>query len=378
MSGGLPKELNHRCRQVFLQCDEFKDYDALIAVFVTDELLPFKSEIRNANNRKQLVDFCLEDLLQKRIKSGKPVLEIFLATLKDKYEVGNALHDELAALYRDVHLAFTKIEVLSKQIQLSYQQFPDVLSFNLPGEELFAGRKQLIHEFLSLSKKTRIVAIIGIPGVGKTSLMKQVASQLELNRVFWYEFHPELASLNHILITLAQFIEKQIDNGDNLTFTFKSSELSDEQRIAIIIKNLNHHRYYLFFDSVDLIEKNSKIESFFSILKQKLTQSIIFISSRAKPCFCKPIDEAKKILKVFHLDGLRDVDEIQDFFVRRSIQISSELARKIDKRFGGLPLALELIAVLFKEDFTEEHLLALAEDQVIEQLFDEIYERLTP
>ncbi|NJO65754.1 MAG: hypothetical protein HC836_49090 [Richelia sp. RM2_1_2] len=78
------------------------------------------------------------------------------------------------------------------------------------------------------------------------------------------------------------------------------------------------------------------------------------------------------------MDGLRDVDEIQDFFVRRSIQISSELARKIDKRFGGLPLALELIAVLFKEDFTEEHLLALAEDQVIEQLFDEIYERLTP
>ncbi|NJM23308.1 MAG: hypothetical protein HC907_34035 [Richelia sp. SM1_7_0] len=129
MSGGLPKELNHRCRQVFLQCDEFKDYEALIAVFVTDELLPFKSEIRNANNRKQLVDFCLEDLLQKRIKSGKPILEIFLAALKDKYEVGNALHDELAALYKDVHLAFTKREVLSKEIQLSSRQFPDVLSF---------------------------------------------------------------------------------------------------------------------------------------------------------------------------------------------------------------------------------------------------------
>lgn len=378
MSGGLSKELNHRCRQVFLQCDEFKNYEALIAVFVTDKLLPFKSEIRNANNPKQLVDFCLEDLLQKRIKSGKPALEFFLETLKDKYEVGNALHDELAALYKDVHLAFTKIEVLSKQIQLSYQQPPDVLSFNFLGEELFVGRKRLICELLSLSNKTRIVAIVGIPGVGKTSLMKQVASQLKLNHVFWYEFHSGLLSLNNILITLAQFIGNQIDDGDNLAFTLKSPELSEEQRIAIIIKHLNQNCYYLFFDSVHLIEKNSNIESFFSFLKQKLTQSIIFISSRAKPCFCKPIDEAKKILKVFHLDGLRDVDEIQDFFVRRSIKISSELAREIDKRFGGLPLALELIAVLFKEDFTEEHLLALAEDQVIEQLFDEIYERLTP
>ncbi|NJL65438.1 MAG: hypothetical protein HC903_31255 [Methylacidiphilales bacterium] len=93
---------------------------------------------------------------------------------------------------------------------------------------------------------------------------------------------------------MAQFIGNQIDDGDNLAFTLKSPKLSEEQRIAIIIKHLNQNRYYLFFDSVHLIEKNSNIESFFSILKQKLTQSIIFISSRANPAYVNQLMKQKK------------------------------------------------------------------------------------
>ncbi|MDF5726658.1 MAG: tetratricopeptide repeat protein [Rhizonema sp. PD38] len=378
MSGGLPRELNNRCRQVLLQCDEFNDYENLIAVFVTDELLAFKFEIRNANSRKQLVNYCLEDLLQKRTKSGEPVLPIFLANLKDRYERGNALHDELADLYNHVYLALKKVETLAREIQFSYQSFSNALNFESSTEELFVGRKQLIQELLSPSDKTRIIAILGIPGVGKTSLIKQIASRLELSEVFWYEFHWGLLSFNNVMISLAQFIDKQTDTDKNLTITIQTPELSDEQRISIIIEHLNKNRYYLFFESIHIIEENSKIDSLFSICKQKLKQSIIFITSRSKPCFCKPIDEAKKIVKIVQLDGLRDFEEVQDFFTQRGIQISPELIEKIDKRFGGLPLALELIATLFQEDFTEEDLLALAEDQAIEQLFDEIYERLNP
>ncbi|MDJ0620914.1 MAG: tetratricopeptide repeat protein [Calothrix sp. MO_192.B10] len=320
----------------------------------------------------------MDDLLQKRTNSGIPILLIFLSTLKDKYEQGNALYDELAALCNDLHLVTNKRELLTRETQLSYQQFSYALNFESSNEELFVGRKQLIQELLSPSGQTRIFAILGIPGIGKTSLLKQVASSLETSRVFWYEFHPGLLSLNNVLISLAQFIDKQIDTEENLTVTIQSPELSEEQRISIIIENLNKSRYYLFFDSVHIIETNSKINSLFFIFKQKLKQSLIFVNSRSKPYFCKPIDEAKKIVKVVHLDGLRDFEEVQYFFAQRGIQIYSELVEKIDKRFGGLPLALELIAVLFQEDFTEEDLLAFAEDQTIEQLFDEIYERLNP
>jgi tetratricopeptide (TPR) repeat protein len=378
MSLGLPKELINRCRKALLQCDEFKDYETLIAVFVTDELLPFKHEIRNANNRNQLVDYCLEDLLQKRTRSSKPILSFFLETLKDKYDRGNALHDDLAALCKDLHLVTNKREVLTKQTQLSYQSFSHELNFESSSEELFVGRRQLIQELLSPSDKTRIIAILGIPGIGKTSLLKQVASRLELSQVFWYEFHPGLLSLNNVLTSLAHFIDKQTDTEEKLISTLQPPQLSEEQRIAIIIEQLNKNRYYLFFDSVHLLEKNSKIDSLFSIFKQKLKQSLIFVSSRSKPYFCKPIDEAKKIVKVVQLDGLRDFEEVQDFFAQRSIEIYPELFEKIDKRFGGLPLALELIVVLFQENFTEKDLLALAEEQTIEQLFDEIYEGLNP
>jgi hypothetical protein len=115
MSIGLPPELTNQCRKVLLQCEEFHDYETLITVFVTDELLPFKSQIRKANNRKQLIDYCFEDLLQKYTKNSDPILPIFLATLKDRYDQENALYHELKELCTTVDSAFQKNNFCSQQ-----------------------------------------------------------------------------------------------------------------------------------------------------------------------------------------------------------------------------------------------------------------------
>ncbi len=46
-----------------------------------------------------------------------------------------------------------------------------------------------------------------------------------------------------------------------------------------------------------------------------------------------------------------------------------------------MPLALELVVILLKSDFSEVNLVALmneAEERIIDRLFDKIYDRLEP
>lgn len=245
----------------------------------------------------------------------------------------------------------------------------------------FVGRENIIQQLESAANQTLMIVILGIPYIGKTALMQQIASRLAQNKkcVFWYDFRAGLISLGDVLIQLARFLDNQPQREDYLVSALQSPILSENEQVALIVEELNKGCYHLFFDSVHHIDKESALGSFFSVLKQQLQQGTIFIASRSKPCFCKPIDEANKIIRIFEVDGLREFEELQDFFARRGISLSPKLAHVIDFRFGGLPLALELIAALLSENFTEEELLwkiDQAEEQTIESLFEEVYEQL--
>ena len=94
----LPSDIYRLCRKVLLDCREFESYRALRAVFVTDELRPFRIGLREADNPVALIDLNLEYLLEQRLKGGQSVFPIFLAALRDRYEPGDALREELGGL----------------------------------------------------------------------------------------------------------------------------------------------------------------------------------------------------------------------------------------------------------------------------------------
>ena len=48
---GLSNELYNRCRTTLLKCNEFDSDTSLRAVFVTDELYPFRDRLPAAANR---------------------------------------------------------------------------------------------------------------------------------------------------------------------------------------------------------------------------------------------------------------------------------------------------------------------------------------
>ena len=99
---GLSSELYNRCRTTLLKCGEFDRDTSLRAVFITDDLYPFRDRLPSADNKAARVDAVLGYLLEQQISDGRPVLPLFLAALRDKYQPGDALRDELDTLTQAV------------------------------------------------------------------------------------------------------------------------------------------------------------------------------------------------------------------------------------------------------------------------------------
>ena len=106
----LPNELHKCCRDILLQCTEFDSDASLRTAFVSDELYPFRGGLPEAASVSARVDATLEYLLPKRLSDGQPVLPLFLSTLRDRYQPGDALHDELGTLGEVVQSAMAQPE----------------------------------------------------------------------------------------------------------------------------------------------------------------------------------------------------------------------------------------------------------------------------
>lgn len=249
-----------------------------------------------------------------------------------------------------------------------------------PREENFVGRDQLIRNLLSAEKSSHMVVILGIPGVGKTALMREIAAQHDATRVFWYDFKPGLVSLGDVLLNLAVFLDRIATPGTNLFGALQSWSLSERARIDLIIQSLNATDCYLFFDSFHHTAADPTIQSFFSMLLQDLKSGATYVVSRSIPDFFTPIAEAKGILKRIEIDGLEE-PETALFFQRRGIQVSAEAKGLLQDRFNGLPLALELATTLLETRSAPFDLASIAthiENSALDYLFGEVYAHLEP
>jgi site-specific recombinase XerD len=98
----LPGNLLAKCRDILIRCDEFSSNETLETIFVTSELAPYRQYLPRANSVAQRVDACL-DFLSNRLYQGKPLLEVFLQALLQRYPAEDDLHAALEILINEVH-----------------------------------------------------------------------------------------------------------------------------------------------------------------------------------------------------------------------------------------------------------------------------------
>ena len=164
----LPSELHALCRSVLLRCREFESYRALRAVFITDELRPFRIGLREADNPGALVDLNLAYLLEQRLTGGRPVFPIFLTAFRDRYDPGDALREDLEDLLSQVEAAMSP-SVSHPAAPMHHQKLFDLLLMLDFGDQVRLAR-QVIQ-----SQPVAAFLVHGEPDCGQRLLVTRLA-----------------------------------------------------------------------------------------------------------------------------------------------------------------------------------------------------------
>ena len=149
----LSNALCQRCRTTLLKCSEFDSNVSLRALFVTDELHPFRDGLPEAASKSERVAACLDFLLPRQLSDGRSVLPLFLAALRDRYQPGDALRDQLEALGDAVRSAMALLD------QRDGASVAQVLAANVTttgrGDRALAIGDDLAREIVAVLKEIR-------------------------------------------------------------------------------------------------------------------------------------------------------------------------------------------------------------------------------
>jgi inactive STAND len=201
----LPYDLIKRCRTVFLRCGEFDSRESLRTVFISAELWPFRTGLKDANSPEGVVDLFLDFILERNITGGKAAFPVFLATLRDRYS--DETKDELTQLLEEVQAYEAPLQtaasapsippqvlherLMTLDFRPQVRQFRDVITdhriaaFLVHGPPLHGQRlltRRLIRFREEWSTGQRIVIDATSNGIGKSSraLWYQIANKLRL------------------------------------------------------------------------------------------------------------------------------------------------------------------------------------------------------
>ena len=121
---GPTQELINRCYSALAQCGYFDSLNHMRAIFVSDELRPFRDRIRDAPSIDERIKLNVDYLLYQSTSDGRHVFTSFLTALRPSSK-HDALYEELEALREEFEHALG---------QVSRVQIPHVVAAMTQGE----------------------------------------------------------------------------------------------------------------------------------------------------------------------------------------------------------------------------------------------------
>ncbi|MBN9393016.1 MAG: NACHT domain-containing protein [Chloroflexi bacterium] len=210
------------------------------------------------------------------------------------------------------------------------------------------GRERELHELEQwiIKDKVRVVCLLGIGGIGKTSLAVTLTHQVASH--FDYVIFRTLQnapSLTELLDSLLKFL---LDNR------LAELPVSQNEKLALLMEYFRQYRCLLVLDNFESImrdglEAGEYREGFsdYARLVHSLSltshQSCLLITSREKLRQLVPSEEKNGSTRSLALKGL-DKKSCQAILNSMNIKSEEEDGAILAERYGGNPLALKLIA----------------------------------
>lgn len=293
-------------------------------------------------------------------------------------------------VYNKGHIGINNVNICpqtpqSPQVTQQPQQTPTQPHINLDNApeifSFFDRTPQLTTlETWILQQNSRLIAILGISGIGKTTLSLKLIDEIKHN--FDYIIYRSLRfspTLETILTNLLQIFAPKSETPQNI-----------ETQLSQLLNYFRQHRCLIILDDIHTIFSRKQLAGqyqtgyenyhlFFQLITQVTHQSCLIVNSWEKP---REVAQLKKENNAIHCLLLEGLGEAAKEILREQDLLDEECWQTLIEQYQGNPLWLEFTANLIKElfagrvsEFLQCDTLILSESLQVQ--LDQQFQRLT-
>ncbi|GAB4228019.1 MAG: NB-ARC domain-containing protein [Elainellaceae cyanobacterium] len=249
----------------------------------------------------------------------------------------------------------------------------------------FYGRQQELAQLKEwiTDDRCRLIAVLGMGGIGKSSLSVKLAQQLQ-NQFEWVIWR-SLRNAPLLSDLLADLLHLWSDQPD---------PASKEDPVSQGLAYLRSHRCLLIFDNVEAILQSGSAQlsacyrqgyegygELFRCVGETVHQSCLVLTSRENPPEITLLAGATLPVRTLKLAGLTPAEGQQIFQLKGSFAGSEQEWQQLIQGYSGNPLALKIIATTISSlfggnitDFLQQNALVFGN---IRSLLEQQFERLS-